>query len=232
MTTDTTPITTLAAVLLLGTTTTINLAVATPYDKDELAALVEYLPESEEAEVLLAQSAAPSHVSADAEVLVLTSDGYSIARQGTNGFVCLVERSWAGSFRYVGAFWDPQIRAPICYNRHAANYVLPLYILRTKLALAGKDRAQIKTALDEAVSSGDLKAPPGTAMSYMMSGGQYLHPDIGRWLPHLMIWIPYTEQSDWGGNRLAGADPVVFRNPGGPFAMVVIPYGEDRFLDP
>ena len=232
MTIDKSRMLTRAAVLLLGTTASANLTFAAPYDKDELAPLVDYLPESEEVEVLLAQSAAPTHVSADAEVLVLTSDGYRIAQAGTNGFVCLVERSWAGSFRYVGAFWDPQIRAPICYNRHATDYVLPLYLLRTRLVLAGNDRAQIKTAVDAAVSSGDLKAPRGTAMSYMMSGGQYLHPDIGRWLPHLMIWMPYTEQSDWGANRLAGDDPVVFRNPGGPFAMVVIPYGEDRFIDP
>lgn len=208
------------------------LSAAAPYDKDALAPLADYLSTSEDAEITLALSAAPSNVSADAEVLLLTSDGYRVARQGTNGFVCLVERSWAGSFRYVGAFWDPQIRAPICYNRHAADYVLPLYMLRTRLALAGNDRAQIKTAVDEAVSSGNLKAPTGTAMSYMMSGGQYLHPNIGRWLPHLMIWMPYTDQSDWGANQLAGDDPVVFRNPGGPFAMVVIPYGEERFIDP
>lgn len=209
-----------------------NLSLAVPYDEDALAPLAEYLPASDESEIALALSAAPAHVSGDAEVMLLTADGYTTARDGTNGFVCLVERSWAGSFNYVGAFWDPQIRAPICYNRHAAEFVLPLYLLRTRLALSGSDREQIKSAVDSAVSSGELKAPAGTAMSYMMSAGQYLHPDIGRWLPHLMIWMPYTEQDDWGANRLAGNDPVVFRNPGGPFAMVVIPYGEDRFIEP
>jgi len=207
-------------------------AFADRYVNDELAAIDTYFAASEEKEVSLALSAAPAHISETATVLVMEKNGYRTAREGSNGFVCLVERSWAGSVDYIGAFWDPLIRAPICYNRHAAEFVLPLYLLRTELALAGKNRAQIAAAIEAAVSSGKLKAPTGTAMSYMMSAGQYLHPDIGRWLPHLMIWIPYTEQNDWGANVLAGVDPVVFRNPGGPFAMVVIPYNETRFIEP
>ena len=41
---------------------------------------------------------APPSISADAEVLVLGSQGYETAVKGKNGFVCFVERSWtAGS---------------------------------------------------------------------------------------------------------------------------------------
>lgn len=205
---------------------------ADPYSLDELGPRDAYLSPSVEFEIALALSAAPEQVSRDATVLVFDGDGYKEARQGTNGFVCLVERAWAGQFYYVGAFWDPKIRSPICYNGSAAAYALPPYLLRTKLALAGKSRAEIRAAVDAAIGSGELKAPVGTAMSYMMSAGQWLHPDIGRWLPHLMIWIPNMTQDDWGPNRLAGPDPVVFRNSGGPYAMVVIPYGEERFIEP
>jgi hypothetical protein len=206
--------------------------VAEPYALDMIAEPEAYLSSSDDVEIALAVSAAPVQISENAAVLVFDGHDYRQARDGSNGFVCLVERAWAGNFNYVGAFWDPQIRSPICYNPHAADYVLPLYMLRTRLALAGKSRSDIRAALDSAVATGELQAPTGTAMSYMMSGGQYLHPDIGRWLPHLMIWMPYTTQDDWGPNRLAGDDPVVFRNPGGPYAMVVIPYGEERFIDP
>jgi len=223
---------TLGGVFLMASAAIAADEAADPYTKDQLASLDAYLAASEEQEVATALSAAPEHISAAASVLVLRKDGYETIRDGSNGFVCLVERSWAGSVDYVGAFWDPKIRAPICYNRQAAKFVLPLYLLRTRLALAGRSRADIAAAIAASVSSGELKAPVGTAMSYMMSAGQYLHPDIGRWLPHLMIWMPYTGQDDWGANALAGVDPVVFRNPGGPFAMVVIPYGEDRFIEP
>lgn len=207
-------------------------ATGAPDPVDKLAPLHKYLPASDEAEITLAASAAPDHISAAASIMVLRETGHETVREGSNGFVCLVERSWGGQFYYVAAFWDPQIRAPVCYNAHAAQRVLPLYILRTKLALAGKSRAEIATAIAAAVAAGDIKSPTGTAMSYMMSAGQFLHPDIGAWLPHLMIWMPYTEQADWGPNKLAGVDPVVFRNPGGPFSMVVIPYTKDRFITP
>jgi len=217
------------SILLMSVT---SVSATERYSIDRMADLDRYLELSSSAEIALARSAAPDHISREASVFVLTRSGYEKVREGTNGFVCLVERSWAGNTDYVGAFWDPQIRAPICYNQHAADLVLPLYFLRTELVLDGKGRAEIAAELAGAVASGRFKAPTETAMSYMMSGGQYLHPDIGRWLPHLMIWIPYSSQSDWGPNRLAGPDPVVFRNPGGPFAMVVIPYGEDRFIDP
>lgn len=202
------------------------------YSKDEPAPIDTYLAESEQTEIALALSAAPPRISTDAAVMIFRPSGYEQVRAGENGFVCLVERSWAGDTRWAGAFWDPKIRAPICYNAHAAESVLPVYLYRTELVLAGKSRGEIAAALDAAVSAGRFKAPTGTAMSYMMSGGQYLHPDIGRWLPHLMIWMPYTAQADWGPNPLAGPDPVVFRNPGGPFAMVVIPYEDTRFIDP
>ncbi len=201
------------------------------YSEDRMAPIEQYLMD-EAREVALARSAAPGVVSADASVLVLTRTGLATAHVGTNGFVCLVERAWGGELHYVGEFWDPRILAPICYNAHAAESVLPLYRLRTELVLAGRSRAEIGAAIDAAVSAGRIKAPTGTAMSYMMSGGQHLHPDIGAWLPHIMIWMPYTKQGDWGANALAGTDPVVFRNPGGPFAMVVIPYGTERFVMP
>jgi hypothetical protein len=48
-----------------------------------------------EAEIALARSAAPDHVSAPATVKLLTPAGFKVAVAGTNGFVCLVLRGWA-----------------------------------------------------------------------------------------------------------------------------------------
>src|SRR5215469_8448071 len=67
--------------------------VKTPYPN--MAPLDQYLIADRNAEIALAQSAAPESISRDAEVLVLGKRGYETAVKGKNGFVCIVERSWA-----------------------------------------------------------------------------------------------------------------------------------------
>ena len=48
-----------------------------------------YLIPDRQAEVALARSAAPPSIAANAEVLVLTSQGFVTAVKGSNGFVCV-----------------------------------------------------------------------------------------------------------------------------------------------
>ena len=61
------------------------------------------------AEVALARSAAPKHVSDSATVLMLTRKGFVAAARGSNGFTCLVVRSF-GAALSDPAFWSPQGR--------------------------------------------------------------------------------------------------------------------------
>src|ERR1035441_3358312 len=60
-----------------------------------MAPLDQYLIPDEKAEIALARSSAPASISDAAEVMVLRRDGYATAVKGSNGFVCIVERSWA-----------------------------------------------------------------------------------------------------------------------------------------
>src|ERR1700680_2758998 len=60
-----------------------------------MAPLDQYLIPDEKAEIALARSSAPASISDAAEVMVLRRDGYVTAVKGSNGFVCIVERSWA-----------------------------------------------------------------------------------------------------------------------------------------
>jgi len=60
-----------------------------------MAPLDQYLIPDEKAEIALARSSAPASISDSAEVMVLRRDGYATAVKGSNGFVCIVERSWA-----------------------------------------------------------------------------------------------------------------------------------------
>src|SRR5579871_1273489 len=63
-----------------------------------MAPVEQYRVASVAEEVALARSAAPDSVSRDAEVLALGEHGYDTAAKGTNGVVCVVERSWADPF--------------------------------------------------------------------------------------------------------------------------------------
>ena len=108
--------------------------------------LREYLM-SEQAEILLAKSAAPANITDHATIEVLSPSGYRIAHQGENGFTCLVMRGWSAPTYTPQQFrdfvYDARIRAPICFNPVATRTVLPYYELRSRLAMAGKAPAQI-----------------------------------------------------------------------------------------
>jgi len=151
-------------------------------------------------EVALARSAAPPAISGNATVLALGETGYEVAAQGKNGFTCIVERSWASGFDDP-EFWNPKIRAPICFNAAATRSVLPEYLERTKWVLAGATEAQILEHAKAAVASGAVGAPAVGAMCYMMSKQQYLSDKAGgHWHPHLMYFLPKTDDAAWGAN--------------------------------
>ena len=107
-----------------------------------MAPVEQYRVASTAEEVELARSAAPESVSREAEVLVLGERGYETAAKGTNGFVCLVVRMWAAGFDDP-EFWNPKVRARHCFNAAAARSVLPAYLKRTELVLAGLSKEQV-----------------------------------------------------------------------------------------
>src|SRR5260370_38826086 len=76
-----------------------------------MAPLDQYLIPDENAEIALARSSAPASISAAAEVMVLRRDGYATAGKGSNGFVCIVERSWAKPTDDP-ELWNSKVRAP------------------------------------------------------------------------------------------------------------------------
>jgi hypothetical protein len=101
-----------------------------------MAPLEQYVIADRDAEIAMARSAAPESISKDAEVMVLGKNGYETAAKGTNGFVCMVERSWTAGFDDP-EFWNPRLRAPICFNPPGARYNVPLTMKKIDLAVAG-----------------------------------------------------------------------------------------------
>src|SRR5215831_3948236 len=111
-----------------------------------MAPLDRYLMDRND-EIALARSAAPPSIGKDATVMVLGKHGYEIAVEGTNGFVCNVDRSWMDNFDDSPEFWNPKRLGPVCYNPQAARTVLPITLIRTRLALAGKSKAEMVEGL-------------------------------------------------------------------------------------
>jgi hypothetical protein len=171
-----------------------------------MAPLDQYLIADANAEVVLARSAAPDSISRDAEVMVLGRRGYETVVKGKNGFVCMVQRSWAAGIDDPD-FWNPKLRSPICLNAPAARSFLPLIIKRTELILAGRSKDQMFAAIQAAIDKKKLPAHESGAMCYMMSKQGYLSDRDGPWHPHLMFFVPLTEPAVWGAG-LPGS-PVV-----------------------
>ncbi len=164
-----------------------------------MAPLEQYLIADRDAEIALARSAAPKSLSDDAEVLVLGRHGYETAAKGKNGFVCLVERSWAAPIDNPN-FWNPKLRGPICLNAPAARSYLPLSIKKTELILAGQSKAQMFESIKAALDRKELPTQEPGAMSYMLSKEQYLDDKAGHWHPHLMFFVPQTDAQAWGAD--------------------------------
>jgi len=187
-----------------------------------MAPLDQYMIADRDAEVALARSAAPASISRNAEVLVLGRRGYETAVRGTNGFTCVVERSW-GAGPDDPEFWNPSVRAPICFNPAADRSYLPLTIRKTALVLAGRSAAQIADSIRVAWDTRALPSLEAGAMCYMMSPHQYLNDHDRQWRPHLMFFVPQANAS-WGAD-LAGSPVIAAPDVPDHMTVFVIPVG-------
>lgn len=174
-----------------------------------MASLDQYLISDKDSEIALARTAAPKSISDEAEVMVLRRQGYETAVKGTNGFLCLVERSW-GAATDAPDFWNAKVRSPICFNPPAARTFAPIYLMKTKLVLAGKSKTEIVQATASALAKNELLPLEPGAMCYMLSKRQYLNDEGKSWHPHVMFFVPGDAAKSWGAN-LPGS-PVIAAN--------------------
>jgi len=166
----------------------------TPYPR--MAPVEQYLMDRND-EIALARSAAPEAISQNATVLVLSPHGYETAVEGTNGFVCMVERGWVGTLDWPER-WNPKIRGADCLNAAAARSILPMAEMRTSLFLAGHSLPEVVASLKRAIASKQVPALGPGAMSYMLGKGSYLTDQGSHNLPHLMFFMPLSDPALWG----------------------------------
>ncbi|HXZ42968.1 MAG TPA: hypothetical protein VEG68_19680 [Terriglobales bacterium] len=188
----------------------------TPYPS--MASVEQYFMPDRNAEIALARSAAPKAISSQAEILVLGQHGYETASQGTNGWVCMVERGWTYPDHSFREFWNPKIRGPECLNPPAARSILPITRKTAELALAGRSRAEIIAGVEDAYARKEMPALEPGAMGYMLSKDAYLTDTSDHNGPHLMFYLPHKDPAPWGANvadspvlrgaEIKGAQPI------------------------
>jgi hypothetical protein len=182
-------------------------------------------------EIALAKTAAPANISERATLKVLTRTGFEVAQAGDNGSVCMVMRGFSAPTYSPAQFrnlvFDATVRAPICFTPSAARMVMPYYELRTKLALQGKNPDEIAVEIAVAYANGELPKRDEVSFAYMWSAKQNLASGIGHWHPHVMVFVPYYDNSMIGGNPFGSPLPQLTDDTGTPFAVVVIPV-DDR----
>jgi hypothetical protein len=161
-----------------------------------------------DAEIAMARTAAPASISKDASVMVMGQKNYETVVGGTNGFVCLVARSWTAPFENP-EFCNPKNRSPECFNPPAALSVLPYVLKETEMALAGFSKTKMFDALKAAVDKKELGVPASGSLTYMMSKEAYLTDQPPHNLNHLMYDLPRMDGAAWGAN-LPGT-PIYFQ---------------------
>lgn len=180
----------------------------TPYAK--MAPVDQYLMADRAAEIALARSAAPESIAHDAEVQVLGRHGFETAVKGTNGFVCIVGRSWTSAAD--ADFWNPKVRVPMCVNAAAARSYLLHFSKLTDMGLAGRTPAQMNEAISAAIARKELPPMEPGAMCYMMSKEGYGGDSSPNWPSHLMFFYTDADLASWGAN-LPGSPVVGVNDP-------------------
>lgn len=187
----------LALVALLGSSAVAHAQASAPNPYPSMAPIAKYLMPSAAAEIALARSAGPSSISAHADVLVLTKRGYVVGAKGTNGWVCLVGRSWTAGFN-DDEFWNWHGLGPGCLNPPAVQSVLPQYLARTNWAIAGDSREEIAAKAKAAYADHQFTDPaPGSLALMLSKEGYLLHAD-GPWRPHVMPFVAKDQVATWG----------------------------------
>jgi hypothetical protein len=207
--------TTFAGVLTMGALTSSAAAQDTREPTREVHLVTASTPREQQIE--LAVSAAPTEVSSKASVYILGPKGYEKVREGTNGFSCLIERSFAGTTQTSSA--------PACFDAEGSRTIMLAYLHREELRAEGKSEAEIKDDIAKGYKDGRFKAP-GPGFLFMMSNENYVYDSESKQSgfvpPHLMFYAPYKTAKDLGYESISPKMVPYLTVPGEPGALIVV----------
>lgn len=163
----------------------------------------------------MALSAGPEHLRAGASVYVLQKDGFVLARHGTNGFACIVNRD------------HPLNRKPTCYDAEGVATLLPKVLKVGELLMKGVPMDRIKAEIAEGFRTGKFISPRRPGVAYMLSGEvRNYNPStkqVESFPPHVMFYAPNLTNEDIGsdGKFEPGLPSIAYQGPQG-FMIVVL----------
>lgn len=170
-----------------------------------------------EQQIELALSAAPTEVSSKATVYILGTKGYEKVREGTNGFSCLIMRSFHEAMQTSSA--------PACFDAEGSRTLMLTYLRREELRAQGKSEAEIKDDIAKGFKDGRFKVP-GPGFLYMMSNENYVYDseskESGFVPPHVMFYAPYKTAKDVGYDSISPTMVPYLTGGGGPEGLLVV----------
>jgi hypothetical protein len=188
-------------------------------------------------ETQLALSALPVHLRSGATVYLLDpAKGYSVARKGTNGFVCFVSRTeWEwGEFR-------KDLFGPMGFDAEGARTTFVGYLDVAAMRATGKyTPRQIKDIVISRIRNGVYKAPARSGVCYMLAPVMRVYTGMPgnenvatMSMPHYMFYAQHIVDSDIGTDPNSPTGPWLV-NPGntvlgpkkGPYGYIIVPATE------
>ena len=156
---------------------------------------IEQMPE--QLETRWALSALPPALREKATVFVLDpAKGYRLARQGTNGLSCIVERTaWElGDYRN-------DIYIPLCYDAAGATTLMRVKMDAASLRAQGTRPDALKAEIERRYQKRVYRAPERPGVSYMTAPvfRTVGPPDLRvhtMAMPHLMFYAPFVTNED------------------------------------
>jgi hypothetical protein len=176
-----------------------------------------------EREIELAIGAAPPDVGSKAAVYVFTAKGYEKARDGENGFTCLVNRD--------SELDGYHVLKPTCWDAHGSRTIVPAILEIAKRRAAGQPVADVTAGIKQLITDGKLQLFDKVGVAYMLQGDvSDYDAATGKIVkrafpPHIMIYAPGITASDVGvAGRVAFNDvraPVIYQSATGYRYLVV-----------
>ena len=163
-------------------------------------------------QIELAASAAPAEVSSRAAIYVLGPHGYEKAREGSNGFTCLVERQYVTT------------QEPECFDVEGSQTTLLARLRVEELRAQGKTEEVVQAEIEEGYKSGRFIAPRKPGIVYMMSDENWVFDPESKKIihfpGHLMFYAPYMTAKDLGYEKEAPLPYLV--HPGAADTLMIV----------
>jgi hypothetical protein len=145
-------------------------------------------------EIALALSGGPAHLRDGASVYVYGAKGFEKAKEGTNGFTCLVNRD--------GFFYGTENFKPTCWDAEGQTSYVPVMLRVGELLAQGKSLTEARADIDAGFKSGRFKRPAKSGVAYMAAGDVKLD-SAGKitataFPGHMMFYAPGVTTADLG----------------------------------